>query len=425
MKLIKTSLFSAIITFIRIASGFIAAKVIAVLTGASGIALIGNFSNFIAIVLTFSNGAVNNGVIKYTAEGRENEKVLKSLFSTAFRISVTCSVAVGFFLICLAPQLSLLMFSTNIYRNVIYVFGFTIIFYSLNTLLVSILNGKGEIKTYTIVNTAGNLISLILTIVLVYFFKISGALYALVLSQSVLFFVSLFFIYKSPWFSFNFFTQRFEKKIARKLFNFSLMAITSAATVPISQLFLRNMVIDRLGIDQAGYWQGMMRVSDGYLVFITTSLSIYYLPKLSSILSKVELRREIFNGYKLILPIVIVSCFMIFYCRFFIIKILYTNDFLIMEKLFFWQLVGDFFKIASWILSYLMVAKAMTRTFIVTEIVFSLSYVALGYLFVNNYGIGGLSFAFAVNYFIYFVVMVVIFRKMVFNLKSDRAAIVS
>lgn len=101
--------------------------------------------------------------------------------------------------------------------------------------------------------------------------------------------------------------------------------------------------------------------------------------------------------------------------RFFIIKLLFTQEFIIMEKLFFYQLLGDFFKMASWILAYLMVAKSMTKVFVITEIVFSFGYVILGYLCIHYFGIKGVSIAFAINYFIYFILMVVFFRKLLFS----------
>src|SRR5690606_17800592 len=110
-----------------------------------------------------------------------------------------------------------------------------------------------------------------------------------------------------------------------------------------------------------GYWQGMMRISDGYLMLITTALSTYYLPKLSSLTTNKDLRNEIINGYKLIIPLVFSGCILIYFLRFFIIKLLYTTDFIAMENLFLWQLIGDFFKLSAWVLAYLMLAKAMTK----------------------------------------------------------------
>ncbi|WP_175622855.1 O-antigen translocase [Chryseobacterium schmidteae] len=415
MGLVKTSLFSGLITIIRIASGFIANKIVAVYTGPGGVAILGAFSNFIALALTFANGAINNGVIKYTSEYKNKEYKQKLLISTSFRISVYCSAVLGPILILFAPFFSEWILANNIYTGAIRVLGCSIILYSLNSLFVSILNGRNQLKDYTLVNTLGSIIGLILTIVLVYFFNVHGALYALVLSQSIVFFVTFILITKSPWFSWSYFKLPLSKIIAKKLLGFTLMAIITAICVPVSQILLRNLVIDKVGINSAGYWQGMMRVSDGYLLLIVTSLSTYYLPRLSSLKKDNELKAEIFKGYKIILPTLLCGCMIIYFLRFFIIKLLYTPSFYEMESLFLWQLVGDFFKMAAWILSYLMVAKAMVKIFIVIEVIFNLSYIVLGFLFVHYFKLLGITYAFALNYFLYFLTMIFIFRKLLFN----------
>lgn len=415
MKLIKTTFFSGIITFIRIASGFVASKVIAIYTGPSGVALIGAFSNFMTIVLTFANGAINTGVVKYTAEYDANEDKLKTLFSTSFKISLYCSSFVGVILLLFASFFSDWIFVTHLYSNPIRVLGLTIILYSLNSLLISILNGKKQIKDYTIVNTIGSIIGLLVTLLLVYFFKLEGALYALVLSQSIIFFVTLFFVTKSDWFSLDYFKQNLDNEILKKLSHYSLMAVVSALLVPISQIMLRNMLIDTNGMQSAGVWQGMMRVSDGYLMIMTTALTTYYLPKLASLHTDKELRTEILQGYKLILPFVLLSCSIIYFLRFFIIRLLYTSDFLEMADLFFFQLLGDFFKMASWILAFLMLAKSMTKIYIITEILFSCLYLFLGYVCVKFFGVKGISIAFAINYFLYMITMIMVFKKLLFK----------
>lgn len=415
MKLVKTSFFSAIITLIRLASGFIANKVVAIYTGPGGVALIGAFTNFIALALTFANGAINNGVIKYTSEYEGNEVQQKLLVSTSFKISIYCSIIFGPILIIFAPIFSTWILTNNIYTNAIRVLGISIVLYSLNSLLISILNGRHQIKTYTLVNTIGSIVGLLFTIFLVYFFKVDGALYALVLSQSIVFFVTLLLIVKSPWFSWSYFTQPFNKVLAKKLGGFSLMAIVTAILVPVSQILLRNLLIDKVGIDGAGYWQGMIKVSDGYLLLIVTTLSTYYLPKLSSLKTNKELRNEIFKGYKIILPVVLFGCAAIYYLRYWLIKVLYTPSFSPMEALFFWQLVGDFFKMAAWILSYLMLAKAMVKIFIFTEVLFTVLYVVFGFIFVHQFKLVGITFAFALNYLLYFLTMLYIFRKLIFR----------
>ena len=95
----------------------------------------------------------------------------------------------------------------------------------------------------------------------------------------------------------------------------------------------------------------------------------------------------------------------------FIIHILFTPEFLPMKPLFTFQLIGDFFKIGSWLLAYLMIAKAMTKTFIITEIIFAASYVALSYYFMNHYGIIGATYSFSINYGAYWILMWFLMRK--------------
>ncbi|MDB5022136.1 MAG: Polysaccharide biosynthesis protein [Pedobacter sp.] len=399
----------------RIASGFISNKVVAIYTGPAGVALVGAFTNFILIVFTFANGAINTGVVKYTAEYKSDEGRLKRLFSTAFKISVYCSAVVGIILIAFGSYLSRWVFTSEIFITPVRVLGLTIILYSLNSLLISILNGKSQLRSYTIVNSAATTVGLLFTIVLVYYYKIQGALYSLVLAQSVVFFISVGLVIRSSWFSWDYFSQQFDKLIAIKLSSYSVMAIVTAFTVPLSQIILRNMLIGKVGLDGAGYWQAMMRISDGYLMIITTSLATYYLPVLASIKRKTELRAEIFHVSKIVLPGVLVGGFIIFLLRFFIIRLLYTGKFMAMEDLFIWQLAGDFFKVAGWLLSYIMLAKAIIKVYIFTELFFTLSYMAVGFWLVDVYKVQGLTIAFALNNCVYFLIMVFIFRRLLFT----------
>lgn len=410
MKLISTTLYSGLITLVKMASGFISTKVVAMFVGAAGVATIGAFGNFLNIVLAFANGAIQTGVVKYTAEYKDDKDLSRRLFSTSFRISVLCSSVVGILLLLFAHWISIWIFSTAQYDTIVRVLGITIVFYALNSLLISVLNGKGLIKIFSVVNMVGSLLGLGLTCALVYFYQVQGALLALILSQTIIFFVSLAIVYKRKLVVYEISWNGYDKGIAKKLSSYSLMAIVTAMTVPVSQILIRNMVTDQLGIDSAGIWQGMIRISDAYLMIINTALTTYYLPKLSSLQTKEEIRKELYNGFKIIMPLVIVSCIVIYLLRFFVIRLLYTPDFYVMEELFIWQLAGDIFKIAAFLLAFLMLAKALSKVYIITEIIFSLSYIILTYFLTPKYGIKGATIAFCVNYVGYLLFMIIYFR---------------
>jgi polysaccharide transporter, PST family len=411
LTLIKTSVLTAISTIIKVFTAFFINKVLAMYVGPSGLAVIGQLQNFSSIVMTFANGAITSGVIKYTAEHREDIEQKSKFFSTAIVITLTCSIIVGLLLNLFSSYLSTLILKSDEYTSVFVIFGFTIILFALNTLLMSILNGQKEIKKYVTVNIVSSLFSLGLTSLLIMSYGLIGALYALVVNQSVIFFVTLAFVIKSSWFKFEYFKQNVDKQSLMKLGKYSAMALTSALTVPVSHLIVRNYIGENLSWDDAGYWQGIWYISSMYLMVVTTSLSIYYLPRLSEIKDYNELKKEILNGYKIILPIATILALGIYTFRELVIEIAFTEKFMPMVELFKWQLIGDVIKIASWLLGYIILAKAMTRVFIYTEIGFSILFVLLSKVFIDSFGLIGITYAFSLNYSMHFMMMIFIFTK--------------
>jgi PST family polysaccharide transporter len=107
-------------------------------------------------------------------------------------------------------------------------------------------------------------------------------------------------------------------------------------------------------------------------------------------------------------------CFGIWIFRYQIIRLFLTGSFLDMLVLLKWQLIGDVIKIASWILGYVLIAKAMKKTYIATEILFSVTFILLSFWFINYFGMVGTVYAFTCNYLIYLVTLAIILRKNIF-----------
>ncbi|MFG7351465.1 O-antigen translocase [Shewanella oncorhynchi] len=406
MTLIKTSVLTFISTAIKLLTALVINKAVAIYIGPSGLALVGQFQNFMTLAMTAAQGAINSGVTKYSAEyGKESDR-LPILFSTASKISLVTSMIVGAGTIIFSNYISLQFLKTESYSYIFIIFGFSIVLFVLNSLLLSILNGIKEVKTWVVINVIQSLYSLVFTTLLIVFLGLDGALIAMVTNQSVIFFIVLWKLRRHQIIKLESFKHVFSKVEAKKLSSFAAMALTSAVTVPVSHLIIRNHIGETISWEAAGHWQAIWYISTMYLMVVTTALSTYYLPRLSEISNKVELRKELLSGYKIIMPIVLVMSLSIFLLKDFIIWLLFTQEFAPMRELFMWQLIGDVMKLAAWLLAYLMLAKAMTKTFIITEIMFSLFFVLLSIWFVNQYGLIGISYSFALNYTLYLITMI-------------------
>lgn len=417
-QLINTSFYTGIATIIQTLSGIVVAKIVAVFLGPPGVAIISQFQNFISVSSSIASGGVEQGVVKYVAEYSIDEKKNNLFISTSFRFILFFSLTTGLLISIFSNKISYSLFQTNEYGMIITVFGGTVILFGLNRLLISILNGTGEIKKLVAVKIYTSLFSLIFTSSFAYFAGLKGALFALGISQSVIFFISLRFVVSSVWFKKEIISSGYNKEYIINLLKYSLMSVSSMVLVPLINIAIRNQIIEKISYDAAGFWDGLNRISTAYLGIITTTLGYYYLPKLSTLKEAGHLRKEILNGYKIILPIVVFILLIVYILKENLILVLYTADFLVMKDLFTGQLIGDFFKTASFLLSYMMLAKAKTAMFISTQIVFLLLIYILTIFMMNKWGLPGAVYAYAFNYFIYFITMFFLFRKILFpNIK--------
>ena len=80
--LLKIASLNSVFIIIRIFSGFITSKAIAIYVGPEGLALIGNLRNFMTSVKSFSTLGLTNGIVKYVAELKSDVAELGKLVST-------------------------------------------------------------------------------------------------------------------------------------------------------------------------------------------------------------------------------------------------------------------------------------------------------------------------------------------------------
>ena len=92
--------------------------------------------------------------------------------------------------------------------------------------------------------------------------------------------------------------RSFDFTILKKLSSYSLMALVSSVFGPIVFLAIRTKIITSIGLEKAGFWEAISRISSYYMLFVTTILMIYFLPKLAASKSNTETKSIFFNYYK-------------------------------------------------------------------------------------------------------------------------------
>lgn len=405
-KLLKISALSGSSTLIKMLTGMLSLKIVALYTGPEGIAILSQFMTLVSILSTIAGGGIGLGVIKYVAE-YAHSKELALFLSTATLYTLFFSLLTMLSGLIFSKELSTWILGSAEFDYLIRWVSIAQIFIAMHLLFCSCINGFGEIRLLVGISVISSIISLFLIGGFAFFYQVKGTLLAFILSQTIAIFISTAFLYRRKWFPFLF-SIKAKPSHLFNLSRYSLMSIVSTLTVPVAQIIVRNDLNTLFGWDSVGFWQAVVRLSDAYLLFVTTALTAYYLPRLSQLQTRKTLKREIIQTYCTLMPIIALILVAIYLCRGIIISLLYSESFSPATQLFTYQLIGDFFRIAGWLFTYLLIAKSWTKTYVSTEIILSLVFVGIAHYFSRAYGLVGVTYAFALTYFIYWLMMAII-----------------
>jgi polysaccharide transporter, PST family len=411
MSIVRTGFYSSIATAARLLAGLVVIKLVAWFAGPEGVGRLGQFMSLMSLLAVFAGGGISAGIVKYVAEYRHDAQKLSRLLSAALWYALCASCLMGTAALWLSRPIAEWLLGDPHYQNLIRVLAVAQLGIALVNYMLAVINGFMDVRRLAFIQVLGSVLSVVMVVGLSRWLHLYGALLALVISQVLLLMVGLPTWWRSPYFQPSMLRIHFDREMTQRLAAFSVMTLTSALLPPLINIAVRNHLAGQFGWEQVGYWQAVSKVSDAYLLFLTTAINIYYLPKLASLHERASLVFELRQAYRYLMPAVMVLAVAVYLLRDQVTGLLFSADFASANDLYGPQLVGDVIKIASFMLSYLMLAKAMTRLFVISECVFALSYLALVYVFTASFGLIGAMYAFAVNYLLYLAFNIVVARR--------------
>jgi len=415
--LVKVTRLNSVSILTKIFAGVITSKAIAIFVGVEGMALIGNLKNFFSALQSIAILGFYKGLVKYIAEFKNNALQLSRTLSTGYYLGFCSTILLALLCFYNAEAINNFLFSSNYnYTYIIKILSFALPFYSLNVFSFSIINGFSKYKILMIINIIGQILGLFVTLLLIYQNKINGALVAIVIAPSLMFLMTLVAIINRKSLAPQIRLSNITFKMLKRFAPFTMMALITAVGLPIIYIIIRNYIIESIGIKYAGYWESMNRISEYYLIFVTSMMTLYIIPKFNELKTKKEFKAEILATYKLIIPILGLGMLMIYLLRPYIVRIIFTEAFLPVKDLFLWQLLGDFVKVLSIVIAYQFIAKRMFAHFIVIELFLVVMIYFSSVYLVDVFGIQGAVMAHFISYVMYFGIVLLIFGSSIFKL---------
>jgi PST family polysaccharide transporter len=373
---------------------FVTIKFTAAYLGPSGIALVAQLGNFLVLCHGILGGGIGTATLRVYPEFGSDRAGRKRFLATAWRLGSLFAV-VSIVTIALASgPLARWLLTSDDHRTAMMLAGVAVACMVLNTVIMSAINAAGEMGRLVACHAIASVIAFAVYVPASVVWGIPGGLIGFAISQSVCLPVSLAVLRWSSSVAPEDFRGRFDLTQARRIMGFVPMLIAHSIMSPLGLIMIRDMVASHLGLATAGLWQATWRISEIYLGIVMVSLGLYFPTRLGEVVGTPELREEIVRTFVRVVGIAAAAALTIFLLRDWVVRIVFTEEFLPMRDLMPFQLLGDMLAVAGWTFGFVLVALVRSHWYIALQILTPAIYFGGALYLVPKFGARGVTWAY-------------------------------
>lgn len=404
-----TSLFGGLQVF-TILIQVIKSKIIAVLLGAEGVGIEGLFKSGIELVQSFTGLGLSNSAVRDVAEAngtKDVAKISRIVFVIRRLVWVT-----GFFgllsFAALSSWLSEFSFGNNDY---------TISFLALSSVLLLdqicagqkvVLQGLAKYSKLAKTTAYGTTIGLLVSIPFYYLLGVEGIVHTLILH-------SVCSLFCSWYFSKNIILVKQSQSVretfiqSKTMVKMGLAMCLSSVEATLIAYLLRSFIRLEGGTVAVGFFQAGFVLMNSYVGLIFNAMGTDFYPRLANVNMDNNRCCQVINEQGIVASCLLAPILVLFVIYFpIIISILYTKDFQCIESYIMWASLGMVFRLSSWLISFMFLAKGVSKLFILNETLAKIYFFLFNIIGYKYGGLEGLGIAFAVSYVIYTIQVYII-----------------
>lgn len=408
-------------SLLRLVLSFITIKFTAIYLGPSGIALVAQLVNFISICHGILGGGIGAATARSYAELSRDREGRKRFLATAWRLAAVFAVASIVTIALASGPLARWLLTSDEYRTAVMLAGVAVACLVLNNVIVSAINSSGEMGRVVAGSAITSVIASAVYVSASVVWGIPGGLIGFAISQLVCLPVSLAILRGSSSVAPEDFRGRFDRTAAQRILGFLPMLIAHSTMSPLGLILIRDMVASHLGLVTAGLWQATWRLSEVYLGVVMAALSLYFLPRLGEVVGTPALRKEIVQTFARVMGMTAVVALTIFLLRDWVVRIVFTEEFLPVRDLMLFQLVGDVLRMAAWTFGWVLVALVRSRWYIALEILIPAIYFGGALMLVPRFGAQGVTWAYCLAGATHFAISAFALRDVLFQDSEGRS----
>lgn len=407
-----TSLFGGVQVY-QILIQIIKSKFIAILLGPAGVGIMGLYQSGLQLIQQLSSMGLSQSAVRDVSEANGSNdlhRIAKTV--TVVRKLVWVTGILGLVLLaCFSPLLSKTSFGNYDYTIPFIILSVTLLLDQLSAGQRVVLQGLRRLKDLAKCSAFGVTFGLITSVPLYYWLGIEGIIPTLILNSLCSLLLSWFYSRKIK-------VEKVKVTPKQTLEQGKLMLVMgvsmsiSGILSTIVAYAIRGYIQANGGVEQVGLYQAGFVIMTTYVGMVMNAIATDYYPRLAAINKDNQKCREAVSqqgemGVMILAPMLTIC--LVFMS--FVLTILYSDEFIDANEYISWACLGMMLRLASWVISFLFVAKAESKLFMINELSANLYYLVFSLIGYKILGLTGLGIAFALEYIVYFIQCYLIARK--------------
>jgi O-antigen/teichoic acid export membrane protein len=407
-----TSLFGGVQVY-KILIEVIKSKFIAVLIGPTGVGIQGLYTSATGFVQQLTSFGLSSSAVRNVAEAYgtgDRTRVAKVVYALRRLVWITGLLGMVA-VIAFSPILSKSSFGDSAHTIPFIIISVTLLLNQLNAGQNVVLQGTWHLKYLAKSGAIGVTLGLIIAVPLYYWLGVDGIVPNIIITAVTTLCLSWYFsrkvdIDKTPM------TNKEAFVIGKTMLTMGIaMSLTNLFT-SASGYVLRACIRLWGGVEVVGLFTAGNILMSQYTGLVFSAMSTDFYPRLSAVNQDNEKCRLMMNQQgeigMLILSPLLLGCIVFIP---WVVRLLYSDAFLPINDFVIWCCIGMLFKMASWSISYIFLAKGEAKLYMVNETAvgaYRLLFNLLGY---RLGGLQGMGIAFSLTYLFYLIQNYLIARR--------------
>ncbi len=328
--------------------------------GVGAFGLFRQFFQFLAIFFTLGSGY---SIVEGYPKARDRVAFIRIAASYALAVSLSLSALVLLF----SEEICVALYSDLENLNLIRSIPLFLVPLSVHQLIKSALSAQGYIGLSGIATALPFFTMFVIAL-------FSRELFDLYFYSGLLSFLLGLVLYRSPVRNL---LPGFPLKRLESFERTTISAVVGGASGFLSFLAVKAVCTHRLGIWNTGLLEGAWSLVGYTTLIYLTSLSVYYLPKVSAEPEQKKFRDHYFT---LINGLALASLGFICVFSSFFIHLLFTPEFGAMTKILVWMAIGEYLKCLNWVFIFSMIGLSYKKAYLALDLLANALFMVLLYL---------------------------------------------